>query len=145
MSVCGILSWNFLYLMIAMVTLFHQDWFQCRKWNSDDVSNVLTIGDNFESSVLFIVGGSQYISSAMVLNFGYTFRQGWWRNYVFVVLSITWLLFIFVMTIYPSSFSCIWRVNCDNEVSANSTAPAMFLFTVVPTHSRRITRMRFDG
>jgi predicted P-type ATPase len=146
MSVCGILSWNFLYLMIAMVTLFHQDWFQCRKWNSDDVSNVLTIGDNYESSVLFIVGGSQYISSAMVLNFGYTFRQGWWRNYVFVVLSITWLVFIFVMTIYPSSFSCIWRVNCDNEVSVHSAESAMFFVHRGPnTFSTRMTRMRFDG
>jgi magnesium-transporting ATPase (P-type) len=115
-SVCGILGWNVLYLVIALVLLWHQDWFQCRKWNSEDVSNVQTIGDNYEASVLFVVGGYQYISSAMALNFGYTFRESWWRNYVFVALCLLWNAFVFVMTIYPSEFSCIWRVNCDNEV-----------------------------
>lgn len=129
-SVCGILAWNFLFLVIALFALFQQDWFQCRKWNSEDVSNVLAIGDNYEASVIFIVGGYQYIASAMVLNFGYTFRQGWIRNYTFVFLSVTWSLFIFVMTIYPSSFSCIWRVNCDNEVSWN------FKFIPGPRNSR---------
>jgi predicted P-type ATPase len=116
LSICGILALNFAFLVLAMLTLFQQDWFQCRKWNSNDVSNVLAIGDNYESTVIFLIGGYQYIASAMVLNFGYTFRQSWWRNYVFVLLSLTWTSFFFVMTIYPSSFSCVWRVNCENEV-----------------------------
>jgi magnesium-transporting ATPase (P-type) len=115
-SACGILAWNFLFLVIALLTLFSQDWFQCRKWNSDDVSNILRIGDNYESSVLFVVGGYQYIASAIALNFGYTFRASWWRNYLFVLLATLWTVVIFVMTTYPSSFSCIWRINCDNEV-----------------------------
>jgi cation-transporting ATPase 13A3/4/5 len=48
-SACGILAWNFLFLVIALLTLFSQDWFQCRKWNSEDVSNILTIGDNYRN------------------------------------------------------------------------------------------------
>ena len=117
LSVCGILSWNFLFLIFSMVALWNQDWFACRMWNSEDVSNVLVIGDNYETEVLFVMGAFQYISSAMVLNFGYSFRQGWCRNYIFVLLSTTWMVFVIVMTLYPSSFSCIWRVNCENEVS----------------------------
>jgi magnesium-transporting ATPase (P-type) len=120
-SVCGILAWNFLFLVIAMLSLWNQDWFACRKWNSDDVSNVLIIGDNYESSLLFLMGGFQFIASSMVLNYGYTFRQGWWRNYVFVALSITWMIFVFVATIHPSNFSCMFRVNCVNEVSDATT------------------------
>jgi magnesium-transporting ATPase (P-type) len=116
LSVCGILGWSILYLVIALVLLWHQDWFQCRKWKSEDISNVVSIGDNYESTVLFVVGGYQYINSAMALNFGYTFREAWWRNYNFVALCLLWNVFVFVMTIYPSEFSCIWRVNCDNEV-----------------------------
>jgi magnesium-transporting ATPase (P-type) len=116
-GVCGILSWNFLFLVLSLVALWNQDWFSCRMWNSEDVSNVLTIGDNYETEVLFVMGAFQYISSAMVLNFGYSFRQGWCKNYVFVFLSCTWMIFVFIMTIYPSSFSCIWRVNCDNKVN----------------------------
>jgi predicted P-type ATPase len=115
-SVCGTLAWNLFYLALAMLILFRQDWFQCRKWDSTDVSNILDIGDNYESTVLFLMGGYQFVVSAFVLNFGYTFRQAWYRNVAFVFLASTWALFIFVMTLYPSTFSCIWRVNCDNEV-----------------------------
>ena len=117
-SACGLIVWNFLFLVIALLALFSQDWFQCRKWNSEDVSNSLIIGDNFESSVLIIVGGYQLTASAIALNFGYAFRQNWWKNHVFVVFAILWTSFVFVMTTFPSEFSCIWRVNCDNEVRA---------------------------
>jgi hypothetical protein len=55
-----------------------------RKWDSNDVSNVNTIGDNYETSVIFIITGYQYISSAAAYNFGYTYRASWFRNYVFV-------------------------------------------------------------
>ncbi|KAI2493674.1 haloacid dehalogenase-like hydrolase [Fragilaria crotonensis] len=114
-SACGLVVWNFLFLVIALLALFSQDWFQCRKWNSDDVSKILSIGDNYESSVVFIVGGYQMTATAIALNFGYTFRQSWWRNYVFVFFAVLWTVFVFVVTIVPSGFSCLWRVNCDNE------------------------------
>jgi len=119
-SICGMLVWNFLYLAIALLTLYRQDWFQCRKWDSEDVSNVLTIGDNYETSVLFIVGGYQYIASAIALNFGYTWRSAWYKNYLFIALATLFTAMQFIMTLYPSSFSCIWRVNCDNEVRSHT-------------------------
>lgn len=144
-SVCGTLAWNYLFMVIAILAMWNQDWFQCRKWNSDDVSNVLIIGDNYESSLVFIIGGFQIIASSMVLNYGYTFRKGWWHNYIFVFFSITWLLFIFVMTIYPSSFSCIFRVNCINENTTRgvtSDVPVYlnnpFNTTIFPVHFRWI-------
>jgi cation-transporting ATPase 13A3/4/5 len=115
-SVCGLLAWNFFFLTMALVALNNQDWYQCRKWTSEDVSNVLVVGDNYETSVLFIVGGFQYMASAVALNFGYTFRASWFKNYVFVSLVSLFMIFQFVATLVPSSFSCIWRLNCDNEV-----------------------------
>ena len=57
-SVCGLLLWNFLFLVLALGVLWNEDWFQCRKWGSTDVSNVLAIGDNYETTVLFMVGGT---------------------------------------------------------------------------------------
>jgi magnesium-transporting ATPase (P-type) len=116
-SVCGMLGINFFFIVMALVALNHQEWYECRMWSSEDVSSVTTIGDNYEASVLFSVGGAQYISSAIALNFGYTFRAAWYTNYIFVFLSFTWALFQIVMVLVPSSFSCIWRVNCDNSVS----------------------------
>jgi hypothetical protein len=47
------------------------------------------------------MGAFQYISSAIVLYFGYTFRQGWLKNSIFVALSIAWMVFVFVMNDMP--------------------------------------------
>jgi magnesium-transporting ATPase (P-type) len=128
-SLFGMLVWNLFYLVIGLVALYKQDWFTCREWNSDDVSNILTIGDNYETTVLFLIGGYQYIASAIALNFGYTWRENWSKNYVFVFLATLFTVFQFVMTIHPSEFSCIWRVNCDNDVSfSRARALSSFIF-----------------
>jgi hypothetical protein len=114
-SACGTLAINFVFLVIALAALFAQDWYLCRQWGSIDVSNVTVIGDNYETSVIFIVSGYQYIASAAAFNFGYSFRQNWFRNYVFVFLFLLFTSMQFGMTLSASSFSCIWRVNCDND------------------------------
>ena len=84
-------------------------------WDFTDVSNVLVIGDNYETSVIFIVSGYQYISSAAAFNFGYSFRGNWFRNYVFVFLFLLWTAVQFSATLTASRLSCIWRLNCDND------------------------------
>ena len=114
-SYCGTLAINFLFLVIGLASLFAQPWFQCRKWDSTDVSNTNTIGDNYETSVIFIITGYQYISSAAAFNFGYSFRQNWFKNYVFVFLFVFFTALQFSMVLTSGKFSCIWRVNCTNE------------------------------
>lgn len=116
-SVCGMVAWNFIFLVIALAVLWNEDWFQCRKWGSVDVSQINAIGDNYETTVLFVVGGYQYISSAVALNFGYTWRQHFVKNYVFVFLVIVLTTMHFIVVLNPSSYSCLWRVNCENQVS----------------------------
>ena len=78
------------------------------------------IGDNYESSVLFLVTGYQYVSTAMAFNFGYEFRQGWFRNYWFVMAAATFTIMHFYVTLHPGELSCFWRVNCDNDHVVNS-------------------------
>jgi cation-transporting ATPase 13A3/4/5 len=114
-SACGVLAINFLFLVFALLLLWNQDWFQCRMWGSKDVSNVTVVGDNYEASLIFLVTGYQYISSAAAFNFGYTYRAGWLKNYVFVFFFLVWTAFQFTATMTATKFSCIWRVNCDND------------------------------
>merc|ERR1711920_1022354 len=45
-STIGVLIINFLFLVFALVALFNQDWYQCRKWDSQDVGDIGVIGDN---------------------------------------------------------------------------------------------------
>jgi predicted P-type ATPase len=118
-SICGVLAWNFFYMVLALAVLFQQDWFQCRKWSASG-GDLLEIVDNYEASVMFLVGGYQYIASAIVMNFGYTFRQPWYQNYVFVFLLLIWTILMLVVALHESPLSCLFRVNCENEVSVGS-------------------------
>jgi magnesium-transporting ATPase (P-type) len=125
-SICGVLAWNFFYLLLALVILFQQDWFQCRKWSSSG-GDLLETVDNYEASVIFVVGGYQYIASAVVMNFGYTFRRPWYHNYVFVFLVLTWTIAMLVVALHESKLSCLFRVNCDNEVSLQTGGNVLLL------------------
>lgn len=147
-SVLGILSINTLFTCLSLFILFHQDWFQCRKFNNDDVSNLLIIGDNYESETLFIVSGYQYISTAMAYNFGYEFRQGWFRNTWFVCLVIVYTLVHYWITVFPGNLSCLFRVNCENQyvfysVSSGKHVPIQNAFntTLMPVNYRFILVM----
>lgn len=119
-SVLGVLALNFIFTVSALGYLWNQDWFQCRKWDGEDISNVLVIGDNYESEVIFLVSGFQYICSAMAFNFGYEFRQAWIRNYVFVAIASMFTFIHFYITLVPGELSCLWRVNCINENALRS-------------------------
>ena len=119
-SAVGVLLINFVFTVIALFVLVGQDWYQCRKWTDNDVSNALIIGDNYESEVIFLVTGFQYVSSAMAYNFGFEFRQAWWRNYWFVLAAGTFTFLHFYITLVPGELSCFWRVNCGNENVVNS-------------------------
>jgi len=114
-SALGVLGIHFIFTVISLATLFKQDWFQCRKWNGEDVSNVLVIGDNYETEVIFLVTGYQYISSALAFSFGYEWRMSFYLNYVFVFLFLLYTFFQWWITVRDDSFSCIWRVNCVND------------------------------
>lgn len=101
------------------------------------------IGDNYESEVLFLVTGYQYISSAMAYNFGFEWRQGWWKNTLFVVAAAVFSFFHFYATLVPGTISCLWRVNCDNEnvgkgiaVLDSNPINNPFHTTVMPTSFR---------
>jgi hypothetical protein len=75
---------NLFFITVGLTLLFKQDWFQCRMWEATVVNIELDLGDNYETSVLFIVGGFQFIATAIALNFGYSWRAPWYTNYWFL-------------------------------------------------------------
>jgi hypothetical protein len=114
-SAGGIIIIHFTFTVIALAMLFGQEWFQCRKWIPTNMLNALVLGDNYESQVIWLVTGYQYISSAIAFNFGYEFRQGWFRNYVFVLFVLGFSIMHFYIIFVPGKLSCFFRVNCINE------------------------------
>lgn len=114
-SVVGVFFFHLIFTVVALFLLFNTDWFPCRKWTSTDVSNVSSIGDNYEAQVIWLVTGYQYISSAFAYSYSYEFRQAWFRNYIFVLLAFGFTAIHFYITLVPGKLSCLVRVNCENE------------------------------
>jgi magnesium-transporting ATPase (P-type) len=166
-SVLGILLLNFMFTISALLYLWHQNWFQCRKvsqfvdrvhhilcrfdiltlctlqWINNDVAEFITIGDNYESEVVFLVTGFQYIASAVVYNSGFSFRRSGFRNYVFVALATTYMCMHFYITLVPGTLSCLWRVNCENDnvlplLTTGEATPIQNIFntTLMPSSFR---------
>jgi len=117
-SYLGVLAFNVLFVAIALNFLFRQEWFLCRSKDSNTVEDVYQYPDNYETEVIFIVSGFQIIISAMVFNFGYAHRAMWIKNSFFVVASLVFVFIHLYIIMVPGYLSCVFRVNCDNEVSA---------------------------
>eukprot|EP00457_Paulinella_chromatophora_P000918 gb/GEZN01000920.1/.p1 GENE.gb/GEZN01000920.1/~~gb/GEZN01000920.1/.p1 ORF type:complete len:1052 (+),score=142.19 gb/GEZN01000920.1/:316-3156(+) len=114
-SFAGILFWNWFFLCMGLVALFHQDWFQCRQVGDTLLYNYNSLSDNYETSVTWLVGGWQYVASAMAFNFGGAHRASWFSNWRLVFFVIAFTLLHLVVVLYPSRASCLFRVNCDNQ------------------------------
>lgn len=115
-SSLGILLINFLFLVLALGILNQQEFYSCRKWGvGNSIADVTAIGDNYESSVIFLVSGYQYITSAMAFNFGFKHRAGWLKNWRFVFFVVVWTVIHFTIILDASSLSCFFRVNCQNR------------------------------
>ena len=142
-SAIGVLVINFIFVVIAFVALNNQDWYQCRRWENADVSNLSVIGDNYETQVLWLVTGYQVISSATVYNFGYEFRQAWIFNWILVLLLAGYTAIHFYITLVPGEMSCFFRINCLNEYTFDGVFGALsiqndFNTTIMPESFRRI-------
>ncbi|KAI9277868.1 hypothetical protein BY458DRAFT_532460 [Sporodiniella umbellata] len=114
-SCIGLVAINWVFLSCAYVLLFKQEWFRCNEFDARavDMSKWMLLSDNFEGEILGFVCLFQFINSAAVFNFGYKFRQSFYRNYTLVVL---WLLYLTIASYWlladPNQFGCIFRFNC---------------------------------
>ncbi|CAB9505716.1 Probable cation-transporting ATPase 13A4 [Seminavis robusta] len=115
-GIIGMIAINFIFTIIAFQVLYHEEWYQCRIGGAGlEAGNVFAASDNYKVTVLFLMVGIQLMAAAASLNFGYEYRQAWWRNYVFAALVIGYITIHIVITLHPGNLSCLWRINCDND------------------------------
>jgi len=121
-SVVGLVFIDFIFLCIGLALLNTQSWYKCRIWDTakSDLSSLNLIGDNYESTVIFMITGAQYLSSSMAFNFGYKHRQPWLYNWRLTIFLLLYFIIHTVILFYPSKLSCLFRVNCDNENAVRS-------------------------
>ena len=116
-SVGGIVMINYAFMVVAFFVLNAQDWYACRQWNADGimVGSILSASDNYEISVTFLMVATQMLAAAAAMNFGYEFRQAWYRNTVFVLFLGGFAVLVVYAVLVPGPLSCVWRINCTNE------------------------------
>lgn len=77
------------------------------------MSKWMLLSDNYEGEILALVCLFQFINNAAVFNFGYKFRQSFYKNYTLVAL---WLLYLIIASYWlladPNPFGCLFRFNC---------------------------------
>jgi len=112
----GMFAIHCLFLLIAMSVLSAEPWYQCRQWDiaASKIGALSGIGDNYESSTIWLVTGAQMLHSAAAFNFGGEHRAMWIQNWRLAGFLLAFYLLHFLVLLYPSHISCIYRVNCDN-------------------------------
>nr|PNR41660.1 hypothetical protein PHYPA_019065 [Physcomitrium patens] len=149
-SVVGVWVINLLYLVGALNFMVnHADYV---KWPAvySHGASWWTLGDNWESTVIFFVMFFQFITSAFVFTFGSVFRENvfknWFlmvsvpnagsccnigvgRNIVFLVSYGGLLVFMSVLLLLPfSGFTSYWHVASEQFNKLNSTSPVWMAF-----------------
>jgi cation-transporting ATPase 13A3/4/5 len=114
----GLVLINWLFLISAIVMLFQQSWFRCNEFDSSavDISKWWLLADNYEGETIAIICLFQFINNAAVFNFGYKFRQAFWKNYVLIFL---WALYLAIISYCalapPNRLGCLFRFNCGTD------------------------------
>ncbi|KAL1923032.1 uncharacterized protein VTP21DRAFT_9408 [Calcarisporiella thermophila] len=116
-STIGQVIINWVFLIGAMGLLYSQEWFRCHEFDSSrvDASKWWLLGDNYETAVLAYTTLFQFVNSALVFNFGYVYRQTWWRNYILVGIAVIYFVIISYMLLAdPNPLGCLMRLNCGS-------------------------------
>ncbi|KAI9322428.1 hypothetical protein BX666DRAFT_2147537 [Dichotomocladium elegans] len=117
-SCIGLVAINWIFMIGAFAMLFQQSWFRCNEFDSTtvDVSKWTLLSKYYEPEVASIVCLTQFVNNAAVFNFGYKFRQSWWRNVPLVLLWAGYLTIISYWTLAdPNPFGCLFQINCGTR------------------------------
>ncbi|OLY81621.1 putative cation-transporting ATPase 13A3 [Smittium mucronatum] len=149
-SALGQIIINWLYMIILFIVLYRQPWYRCHEFDSSsiDYKKWWLLGDNYESEILGMVIMIQFANCGLIYNFGYKFRQRWYRNYVLLIVYAAFIsIFSYIMLSPPNRLGCLFRMNCgdpDVLVSLGYKRPNFYIepynipqgHNVIPKHFR---------
>jgi len=88
-----------------------------------------TLGDNWESTVVFFTAFFQFVASSVVFSFGSQFRQTVFRNYLLMVSWASIFVVISLAILLPhSSFTHLWHVASEEFNGPNTTSPVWITY-----------------
>ncbi|PWA00110.1 hypothetical protein BB558_003856 [Smittium angustum] len=117
LSTIGQVVINWAYVVAMFVILYTKEWFRCHEFDSSTTDYIKwwLLGDNYEAMTLGLLIMIQFVNCGFISNFGYKFRQIWYKNYVLVVVYLTFVsLLSYIMLANPNRLGCTFRMNCGD-------------------------------
>ncbi|PVV01389.1 hypothetical protein BB560_004192, partial [Smittium megazygosporum] len=108
---------NWIFMISAFLWLFRQPWYRCHEFDSSksNLAQWWLLGDNYEGEVAGFIVLYQFVNVGFIYNFGYLFRERWYKNYLLISL---WGLFIilasYIQLADPNRLGCYLRMNCGD-------------------------------
>lgn len=107
----------FLIMSVSLFCSSDAYWLQSSQWDasSANLAKWWLLGDNYETQTIAMLGLPQFVTAAAAFNFGYLYRQSWWRNYPLVVCVTVYLGIVYYFLLAdPNPFGCMFRYNCGD-------------------------------
>ncbi|KAI5068179.1 hypothetical protein GOP47_0016524 [Adiantum capillus-veneris] len=123
-SVLGVWFFNMIFLIGGLYLMAGQPDYV--KWPAkySHGASWWTLGDNWESTVLFFTMYFQFITCAFVFTFGSSFRKSVFLNWVIMVsYGSLMILMSLVLLLPPSGFTNLWHVASEQFNKVNSSSP----------------------
>ncbi|MCO5592424.1 hypothetical protein L7F22_046427 [Adiantum nelumboides] len=123
-SVLGVWFFNMIFLIGGLYLMAGQPDYV--KWPAkySHGAKWWTLGDNWESTVLFFTMYFQFITCAFVFTFGSSFRKNVFCNWVIMVSYGSLMILMSLVLLLPSSgFTSLWHVASEQFNKVNSSSP----------------------
>ncbi|KAJ7563253.1 hypothetical protein O6H91_03G102700 [Diphasiastrum complanatum] len=128
-STVGVWALNLLFLVGAVTFMAQQK--EYVKWPAkfSHSASWWTLGDNWESTVLFFTMYFQYITAAFIFTFGATYRKNVFANWLLLVSYIGLVALFSVLLLLPnSSFTSQWHVASEQFNKPNADSPVWAMY-----------------
>lgn len=128
-SVFGVWFINMMVLIGATMLMAKQPEYVRWPAKYSQGANWWTLGDNWESTVLFFTMYFQFITSSFVFTFGSIFRKSVFHNWVIVICYGSLMVLMSLLLLLPhSSFTSLWHVASEEFNKVDSSSPVWIAY-----------------
>ena len=115
--------------MIAVAALSRQPFYVCNKFDPKyaDLRKWWEIADNYEGSMIGILTCFQIVNAACAFNLGAKYRQGFFKNQIFIMVYLAFFVFLScVLILDPNPIGCMFRMNCGTSSALDQLGYKVF-------------------
>lgn len=122
-SVLGPITLNLLVILFVVLIIQPAGFYKCNPFDGShvDLRKWWELADNYIGSITAILTMYQMIHAALAYNIGSKYRQGGFKNLIFMAIyAFFFLLISLILLLDPNSLGCTFRINCGTPAALQS-------------------------